>query len=435
MRKPKCLVRTWFGSILLIGIVISGCSSLQIDITPPPADTQVEQIAATPRPTQTPVQETSQSAAALSPDELGSEVIVVTLEDQTGGALLEQGVEVELAGYDGYELIYEDAEVLTSGNQVIFEDVPFLEGRVYFALVSYGGAVYQSEIVQLDAETTYVELTIQIYETTTSDESLVIDRIHLLADFPSPDTIQIVEIYIMSNLGDATIVAANPGEATVSFPLPADAESIEFENGALGQRYLQTEDGFGDTAGIPPGSGVYQVLVYYKLPVTRNKINFSQEMRYPVQAVVVMVPAGEAVLKGSTLEDDGIQAIPDGSVQMYSGAAMERGDSLEFRLSIESSTNTLPADGSGFLSRGVLIGAGVLGGAVFVTGVWLFFRQRRENLELDGDPNTSDAREQILDSIIALEDLYRDGEIEEKVYLNKRQEFTDKLETLDGRKD
>jgi len=289
---------------------------------------------------------------------------------------------------------------------VIFEDVPFLEGRVYFASVSYGGAVYQSEVVQLGAETTYLELTIQVYETTTSDESLVIDRLHLLADFPSPDYIQIVEIYIMSNLGDATVVSAIPGEATVSFPLPADAESIEFENGALGQRYLQTEDGFGDTAGIPPGSGVYQVLVYYKLPVKRNRLTFSQEMRYPVQAVIVMVPAGEAVLKGSTLEDGGIQAIPDGSVQMYSGAAIGRGESLEFRLTIESSTNTLPTDGSGFLSRGVLIGAGVLGGG-----------------------------EQILDSIIALEDLYKDSEIEEKVYLNKRQELMDKLEALDGGKE
>ncbi|RLD01594.1 MAG: hypothetical protein DRI46_03495 [Chloroflexi bacterium] len=432
MRKSKYLARTWFGSIILISFFISGCSSLQIDVTPPPADTQAEQIPATPRPTRTPAPEVSQSAATLSPDELGSDVIVVTVVDQTGGVLLEQGLEVELAGYEEYELVYEDAEVLTSDARVIFEDAPFSEGRVYFASVSYGGAIYRSEIVELGADTTFLELTIRIYETTTSDESLVIDRVHLLADFPSPDYVQFVEIYIVSNLGDATVVSANPGEATISFPLPADAESVEFEDGALGQRYLQTEDGFGDTVGIPPGSGVYQVLVYYQLPVRRNRLDFSQDMRYPVQAVIAMVPAGEAVLKGSTLEDRGIQAIPDGSVQMYAGAAMERGDSLEFRLSIESSSNTLPNDGSGFLSQGVLIGAGVLGAVVFVIGGWLFLRQRRENLELDGDSNTSDAREQIMDSIIALEDLFMNGEIEEKAYLKKRQELRDKLKALAG---
>lgn len=431
MRKPRYLVRTWFGSIILISFIISGCSSLQIDITPPPAETQADQIPATPRPTQTTVQEASQPAATFSPDELGSDVIVVNVVDQTGGVLLEQGLEVELAGYDEYELVYVDAADLGSENQVIFEDAPFLEDRVYFASVSYGGAIYRSEIVQLGAEATYLELTIQIYETTTSDESLVIDRVHLLADFPSPEYVQIVEIYIVSNLGDATVVAANPGEATISFPLPADAESIEFENGALGQRYLQTENGFGDTVSIPPGSGVYQVLVYYKLPVRRNRLDFSQEMPYPAQAVIVMVPDGEAVLKGSTLEDRGIQAIPDGSVQMYSGAALARGESLEFRISIESQTNILQTDGTAFLSRGVLIGAGVLGGVVFLTGVWLFLRQRRENLELDGDSHLSGAREQILDSIIALEDLYREGEIGEEIYLNKRQELKDKLKALD----
>ena len=435
MRKRRHLVNISLGSIILISFVISGCGAFQIDVTPPPGENQADQIAATPQPTLAPAQEVSQPTAALSYDDLGNEVIVVNVVDQRGGGLMEQGLEVELAGYEDFELVYEDTKDLSSENRVIFYDAPFLEGRVYFASISYGGAIYRSEIVEVGPESNILEFTIYIYETTTSDENLVIDRVHLLADFPSPDLAQIAEIFIMSNLGDATVVAANPGEVSVSFPLPADAESIEFDNGSLGQRYMQTEDGFGDTVSIPPGSGVYQVLVYYKLPIRRSKINFSQLMNYPVQAVIVMTPAGEAVLKGSTLEDQGIQAIPDGSVQIYTSEALARDETLDFRLTIESGTKTLSADGSSFLSQSVLIGAGVLGGAIFMIGAWLMLRQRREKWELERDPDLDDRRKQMLDSIIALDDLYQEGEIEGKAYKKKRKELKNELAKFEEEKE
>jgi hypothetical protein len=425
------MLRIWFGLLILISIVLSGCGSLESDITPPPDEGTAVQIPPTSIPTREVIQEESSPPPTLSPEDLEGEVILVNVIDQTGGSLIEQGLVVELAGFDDFDLVYEDAEDLTPESRVIFRDAPFLEGRVYFASISYGGAIYRSEIVELGADTTNLDLTIQIFDTTTDDEFLIIDRVHLLADFPTPDLAHIVEIYIVSNLGNATVVAANPGEPTISFPLPPDAESIEFENGFLGQRYLKTEDGFGDTVSIPPGSGVYQVLVYFKLPIQRNKINFSQEMDYPVQAVTVMIPTGEAAIKGASLEDQGIQTIPDGSVQIYSTTGLSKGDALEFRLTLESGMNSQPSDGSGILSRGVIIGAGVAGGLIFIIGLWLLIRRNREDLEMDGDLGADERTEEILDSIIALEDLFQDGEISEDDYLKKRQKLKDQLSAIE----
>lgn len=431
MRRSRRSRNNGLVFIVLISVLISSCSTLQIDITPPPQEVEVESYTPTPQPTLPLIE----PAATYSPDELGSEAILVTVVDQTGGTLIEQGLVVEIAGYEDFELVYEDAADLSSQNQIVFKDVPLPAGRVYFASISHNGAIYRSEIVEVVSETALLELTIPIFDTTTSDEGLIIDRVHLLVDFPTPGFAQIVEIYIMSNLGDATVVSANPGDATVSFPLPEGAESIEFENGSLGQRYLETEDGFGDTVSIPPGSGVYQVLVYYTLPVRRDRINFSQEMDYPVQAVIVMTPAGEAVIKGSTLEDGGVQAIPDGSVQLYTGQSLARGESLDFRLTIESGDNPLANDGTSFLTEGVIIGLGVLGVVIFAVGVWLILRQRGARLDQGEEISSVDDREQILDSIIALEDLYQDGEIEEKDYLKKRQEYKEKLKTFDEGKE
>lgn len=397
---------------------------MQIDVTPPPTESQEAADTPTSQPTQSP-------AATLAPEVVGTEAVVVNVIDQTGGALLAQGLQIELAGFEEFELVYEDSVSLSSQSQVIFTEVPLPAGRVYFASISYQGAVYRSQIVEVGPDTDVLELTIQLYETTTSAEALVIDRVHLLVDFPSPDYVQFIEIYIMSNLGEATVVSADPGQPTVSFPLPEGAESIEFDNGTLGQRYLQTEDGFGDTVSIPPGSGVYQVLVYYQLPVRRDKLNFSQEMSYPVQAVIAMTPAGEGTIKGSNLEDAGIQTIPSGSVQIYSGGFIAKGDSLDFRLSIDSGETALAEDSASFLPRDVVIGLGVAGGLVFAIGIWLFLRQRGVDLGEGEEPALADEREQILDSIIALEDLYKEGEIAEKDYQKKRQEYKERLKAFE----
>ena len=425
MIRRVSLFQRSIGLLLLTVFLLTGCISFESDITPPPV---VEEIPPTSIPTQA---KAAHPPATLSPEDLEGDVVLVNVLDQTGGSLVEQGLEVELAGFDEFELVYEDSLDLSADSRVIFRDVPYQEGRVYFASISYGGAVYRSEILQLSPESTHLELNIQIFDTTTSDETLIIDRVHLLADFPSADIARIVEIYIVSNLGDATIVAANPGEPSITFPLPPDAESIEFENGFLGQRYLKTENGFGDTVSIPPGQGVYQVLVYYQMPIQRNKINFSQEMNYPVGALTVMIPTGEATLKGSVLEDNGIQDFPDGSVQIYSGTGLARGEALEFRLIRGSGMDILSPEGDNILSRGVIIGIGAAGGLLLLTGIWLYIRRNREDLEIDEVLSPDDDQAEILDSIIALDDLFQDGEISEEDYSKKRQALKDKLAGID----
>ncbi len=51
-------------------------------------------------------------------------------------------------------------------------------------------------------------------------------------------------------------------------------------------------------------------------------------------------------------------------------------------------------------------------------------------MEEDGSDGQSSEREEILDSIIALEDLYSEGEITKKAYSKKRQELKNQLDSL-----
>jgi len=430
VRNQKKHFIGFLGTVLLILVFLSGCLSMQVDITPPPEGNKADGVVDTPIPVQAPTQTNPAPTIALDVEGVEGQVIVVDVIDQTGGLLLEQGLEVHLDGYDQFELAYQDIKPLTADSRLVFDNVPFQTGRVFFASISHAGAVYRSDMFEAGDDTTSMQMTIQIYETTTSDEFILIERIHVLVDFPSPNLAQIVEIFIVSNLGEATFVAESSGHATVSFPLPPGAESISFDDGALGERYIKTDDGFGDTVSISPGAGVYQTLVYYTLPIQGNTFDFSQEMNYPVRAAVIMMPEGEGIVEGTNLEDMGVQAIPDGSVQVYSVLSIPRNEIMQFQISVEPEVSAAPVDTPVFLPNTVIITAGVLGGVLFLSGIWLYFRQRRRNLEEDASDEKFSEREEILDSIIALEDLYHKGEITEKAYLKKRQELKDQLDSL-----
>ncbi len=416
--------------IVLLSLLLSGCIALSDDITPPPGNIQPTASPATETPSPTSTQTEPQPTQEIVITELEEGEVLIDVIDQTGGSLLEGGLEVILEGYDQFELIYQETQPADVSGQVLFDQVPLDTGRVFFASISYGGAVYRSEIVELSEEINSLYLPVLVNETTTDGSALFIERVHLLMEFIQPDLVNVVEIYIFSNLGDATIVAESPGEPSVEFPLPVEAGSISFDDGSLGQRYLLTEKGFGDTMSIPPGSGVYQVLVYYTMPYNRSKLDFKQEMAYPVGAVVVMTPAGNVSIKNSNLEDLGVQYVTGGAVQVYSGPPILRNQSLDFRLSGKPETAAAQPEPPVTTSQTLLIVLGGIGGTLLLGGIVLFIRNRRSSESIEDVHLPEGKQEEILDSIIALEDLFEKGEISAKAYKNKRQELKDQLSNL-----
>lgn len=421
----------FIGLVFSLSLVLSGCLDIAYDITPPPDDSQFAGATESTPPTLIPTLVIPPTPPLSTSEVWDGGVINVFIADHTGGTLLEKGLDVRLEGYDQFEQVYQDAQSITAVEQVQFLEVPFQTGRVFFASVSYDGAIYRSAMVEPGDDATSLQLTVEIYETTTSDEGLTIDRLHVLIDFPQPDMVQVAEIYIMSNFDPATFVAEVPGEASVRFSLPPEALNIEFDDGVLGQRYLKTEDGFSDTVSVPPGSGVYQVMVYYTLPYLKNQVDFKQVMNYPVGAVVVMIPEGEVIITGSTLEDKGVQDIPNAAIHLYSGTPINKGGTLEFQISGKSGLAGEVVDPAAPLpqSQPLLIGMGVLGSALLLSGVWLFVRNRRQDIPEDEDTGT-ETREELLDAIIALDDLFQTGEIDKNIFQQKRKLLKEKLESF-----
>ena len=79
--------------------------------------------------------------------------------------------------------------------------------------------------------------------------------------------------------------------------------------------------------------------------------------------------------------------------------------------------------------QGILIGGGVLGGLLIIAGVFLYVRDRRRELH---EPNQAEfeSAEEVMDAILALDDLHRANKIADEAYRNRRAELKEILSNL-----
>ena len=363
----------------------------------------------------------------------GEGTITGTVTNASGGDVL-AGSEVTLRGFDDMQEVITQTTTLAADGSFLFEEVEMPAGRVFMALVEHNDATYGSDIGVVQPDVFSLDLPIEVYETTTDDSVLSVDRLHLFFEFTDENTLQVIQLYIMSNMSDKTLVASADGQPTVRFQLPDGAQNLEFQDGILGDRYLVTEDGFGDTVAIRPGAGTYEVLYAFDLPYD-GKYDLSQQLDYPVNAVVIMMPEGDVKIKSDSLQDEGLRDVQGSQYRVYNGSMLPAGENLELAISGKLSGGGISLSSGSTTS--VIIGLAAFGFALIVAGVWLYQRSRTSNGEraediepptaIAGDTPETESAETLMDAIIALDDLHKEGELPEDAYLKRRAELKARL--------
>lgn len=351
----------------------------------------------------------------------------------TGKLMASEGVEipadltVTLAGFDSMDQVYQAETKVQSDGSFEFEKVEYVPGRTFIAAVDYQGLTFSSDVYHsTDTQPgTVVELTIPFYGTTTDASALRADRLHLFFDFTRAGVVQVVELFILNNTGDRAIVSAN-GQGTVTFDLPEGATNLQFQDSVLGERYIQTDKGFADSASIQPGEGT-QILFAYDLPYNRKaEVNIPIPME--ISAAVVMMPEGTVKLTSDQLQSTGTRQVQGINLEMFTAAGLQAGSTLEMTLSGRVSSSVNVETGS---STGLIIGGSVLGLVLVGAGYWMW-RQRKQFAvedESEEEPAEEDA-DTIMDAIIALDDSFQSGSLSEEAYQKRRAELKEKLQTL-----
>jgi hypothetical protein len=301
----------------------------------------------------------------------------------------------------------------------------------YILTLEYEGVQYQSEPGFFSAGDNQVILPLTFYDTTTDASALTVDRWHIFFDFTDPNAIQAVEVFIISNPTMKTVIPAQDGQPVLTFPLPQGAQNLQFENGQLGGRYIQTANGFGDTTAVIPGSGQHQVLFAYNLPYNK-KLDFSQQVDLPVDSAVVMTPLGVSA-KSDLLQDGGTQDFQGVTYTIYTTQPLPSGAILNMTISGKPKTASAVVAGTD-THRNILIGVGAFGLVLVLAGVWLYWRERNHPVEGDDEPDEEldefEDAESVMDAIIALDDLHRNGKIPEDAYQKRRAQLKAHLKEL-----
>lgn len=372
------------------------------------------------------VPDSSATPAGTPVSEAPTEVTVVGKITAAEGVTIPAGLKVTLVGFDGMNQVYENQVDVSADGAYEFANVEFVTGRAFMATMDYNGLVYSSDVFHSTEglPDTAIELPIPYYETTSDLTALRADRLHLFFDFTRAEFVQVVELFILNNTGDKAIISTD-GKGTVGFDLPEGATNLQFQDSTIGERYIQTEKGFADSAAILPGEGS-QILFAYDLPYSR-KADVAISLPIPVDAAVIMMPQGSVKLTSPQLQSTGTREVQGVSLDMFSASNLPAGSVLDMTLSGRISSAASVEPGS---STGLLIGGGVLGLVLIGAGVWLWRQKKQGELEegeLDAGVETS---ESIMDAIITLDDRFQAGELSEEAYQTRRAELKEKLTSL-----
>ena len=398
-------------------------SSAEAEATPSEGEGE-----ATPAAEQTPQEGTS---AAEAPQTI---TITGKVTNATPGGAIPAELKVSLAAYSGMQPAYEVEVDASPDGSYIFEDVEYNSNFVYFVKTNANGLTFNSDILHAgDISGAQAELPIEIYDATSDTSALRTDRLHIFFDFTNPGAVQVVELFIISNPSDKVVISASEDQPVVSFELPVGATNLQFENGELGQRYVQTENGFGDRMSIAPGMGQHQVLFAYELPYDR-KLDLELGVPLPVSAAIVMVPPAGVRVQSDQLQDAGQRDVQGMSFQMYQAvSALNAGDKIRLSLSGEVRADGAAAEAPTEMTL-LYIGLGVFGVVLAGAGLWLYMQQRKNRLVTDetGEidevvPEEVESSETILDAIAALDDLNASGGLPQAAYQQRRAELKARL--------
>ncbi|MFL7870896.1 MAG: c-type cytochrome [Anaerolineales bacterium] len=350
------------------------------------------------------------------------------------GGNIPSGLTVTLHGFEHdtstgsapQEVLTQTASVNPDGSYR-FDDVEIPQGRIFLAEVDYEGVGLQSDILSVTADMTSVDLApITLYENTTDLSVLQANQMHIFFDAANDGTLQVIEVYTLSNSSDKTLIVETDGTNIPFIKVPEDAQNVGFDLSQDSAPILSADNGFA----MPPSETTYGLILFFNLPYT-NSVSITQSVALSIPSVVVLVPEG-IKLKSDQLDSLGVQNFQGSNFEQFNSEALEPGDTLEFSLRGNASTSSSSA-ATVDNRQTLLIGAGAFGVALILAGVWMFLRDRNKLDEGDFEDEEEDEFEtadEVMDAIIALDDLHRAKKIPDEAYQARREELKERLKEL-----
>jgi hypothetical protein len=346
-------------------------------------------------------------------------------------------MKVTLRGYDhgadpsaGPQEVFSQEGPLNADGSFVFENIEIPLNRIFTAEINYDGTNLQSDYAIVKEGDTSVSVPpILLYNKTTDTTKLIIDEARIFFEYGTDNAIQIFNVYSFRNPSDETIVVTLNENGEVPFIKPPEGSSgVGYEPMQDSEKFMQTQNGFA----IPPSEKPYGLITFASVSKAKE-FEFSQEFILPASTVTVFVPEG-VTAKNAKLSDLGVQVVQNFNFQIYELDGVGAGEKVKLTVSgapkeatATSSTSTPEAVTS---NKNLLIGAGALGMALILAGAWMYLHDRNRAEDTHGEEDSGDefeSSEDVIDAIIALDDLHRSKKISDEAYRKRRADLKDIL--------
>jgi mono/diheme cytochrome c family protein len=422
--------------------------SLTYDTTPPAApapvsaaETPVPAGAGTPSAEGTAIgSEQAQATEEVAPIIEGFGSVSGSIENRTGTNFPED-LSITLRGYEhdfanpstGTQEVLTLAGTAASDGSFVFENVEMPENRIFLAEVAYKGIEVSSEFAIVEPGQTSVVLPpLVLYDVTDDTSVLTVDELNIFLSAENEAAYEILALYTFRNASDTIVSVSMGAQQEIPFlKFPTGAQGMGYEAMQDSARFISTADGFA----MAPNELPYGILAFSS--VAREKeVSISQPLALAVTQVRIFVPDGMEA-EGDLISRDNQQDIQGMTYQAYSASGLNAGDVLNFTVS-GAPKDAAGSDASAANNTTLLIGAGGLGIALIAAGAWMYLRERKrtedeeedEEEEGDDEENEFESSEDVMDAIIALDDLYRAKKISDEAYQERRTELKEILKGM-----
>ena len=346
-------------------------------------------------------------------------ILIFTLSLSTtnfGLAIAQETGHIDLLvkGHDGHTTL--NALLINSSNIIIenvtsnepsltFENLPI--GTQYLILLNYKGISYP--VITL-LNQTMREITIQVFELTTSDENIWIDFHHI--SFTSGDNyLNITEYLQFRNHGDSVI-----NNTDIKIEIPNGFSNFIWDQDCCLE---PTDFGifFSPIKPLQPND-TQTINFKYRLESSINEYSFVKKQYYDTSVVIVTLnPDVLRVISSYNLDSEGLIEIDNSLVDAYSSINVFSGDGFSITV-------------AGHESNGInllWIGTGIL--AVFgVGGIVYAFRRSKTSIEqLKSEENT------LISELEKIEKDFTSGNMKEIEYLTLKLKNKTALEKVTNR--
>ena len=354
-----------------------------------------------------------------------------------------EGTQVTLHAYNSSYTATETFTALLDANgrfQFTLTNKP--DDWVYMVSADYQDLSFSSTIASLSGAEP-LDLSLTVYDATTDPANVVVDQLSITLTTLG-ESVQVSELYSFANEGTAVFIGSSdqPG---IQINLPAAAQMPTFEHGMgpnsgffPANELVQQNGRWQDNTPLRPGPNSLTLRVTYNLPA--NALDLSRTLPYPTRNVLLAVPDGLTFAADGWHQQATQSAGERGATSRYTQSELAAGSTLQFTFSADEAGST-----SSSSLKNPPLGDWVLSVAILLLMTTVALRLLRPGVSqtavpqlatpAGAVPSSTDNQDkverfQLLFALADLDTAYKNGQLSEAEYNNRRQEIKSRLRTI-----